>query len=252
MTEDKPERIQKVLAAAGIASRRKLEAWIRAGRVSVNGETAGIGQKISRSDRIAIDGKPVVLTSARRGRVLMYHKPVGELCTRDDPGGRPTIFDKLPAPAAGRWISVGRLDINSVGLILLTTDGQLANALMHPSSGITREYHVRVLGEVSDEKLARLRKGVQLEDGPARFTHVEPRGKPGQANRWFACRLVEGRNREVRRLWEAVGCKVNRLLRTRYGPLRLPRELPPGQSVELDSRSLAALYRCVGLAVPEA
>ncbi|MDH3647960.1 MAG: pseudouridine synthase [Gammaproteobacteria bacterium] len=246
LTDDTPERIQKVLAAAGIASRRQLEAWIKAGRIAVNGVPASLGQKITRSDQVKIDDKPVSLTVAQQVRVLAYNKPIGEICTRYDPDGRATIFDRLPKLRAGRWINVGRLDLNSSGLILLTTDGQLADALMRPASGIAREYHVRVLGTVSESMLTRLQKGLQLEDGPARFESVEARHGKG-ANRWYACRLREGRNREVRRLWEAVGCQVNRLIRTRYGSVRLPRDLLPGQSRELDTKEIATLHRAAGL-----
>lgn len=248
LTEQTPERIQKRLAAAGVASRRQIEAWIKAGRIVVNGETATLGQKIIDTDRVEVDGKRVALRTATRHRVLAYHKPIGEICSRDDPDGRPTIFDNLPKIRDGRWINVGRLDINSCGLILLTTDGSLANALMRPASQVMRVYSVRVLGEVSDAMLQQLKKGVKLEDGPASFESIDAHGATTGANRWYSCRLREGRNREVRRLWEAVGCKVNRLIRTQYGSVRLPRDLRPGTSYELETKEMEILYESAGLA----
>ncbi|NNF66274.1 MAG: pseudouridine synthase [Gammaproteobacteria bacterium] len=246
MTDKKPERIQKVLAAAGIGSRRQLESWIKAGRISVNGDTATLGQKISVADQVRIDNKPVTLGFATQARVLAYNKPAGEICTRNDPEGRKTIFDDLPKLRGGRWISVGRLDINSSGLILLTTDGRLADALMRPAKQVIREYQVRVLGDVRDAEIAKLKKGVQLDDGPAKFETIEVKQGKG-ANRWYICTLREGRKREVRRLWEAVGCKVSRLIRTRYGSIRLPRNLKSGRAMELDARGLEQLYRSAGL-----
>ena len=180
------------------------------------------------SDAIAVDGQPVALAAAQSGRVLIYHKPEGELVTRSDPQGRPTIFDRLPP---GRWIAVGRLDINSAGLLLLTEDGELANRLMHPRYGVEREYAVRVQGALGDAELERLRRGVELADGHAAFDRIEPADprSSGSANRWYRVTIKEGRNREVRRMFEAVGVRVSRLLRVRYGSLELPRDLPPGQ-----------------------
>lgn len=220
---------------------------MRAGRITVNGRIATPGQPIDMGDRVAIDGNEVSLTAPQRRRVIVYHKPVGELCTRDDPEGRRTIFDALPRLEAGRWVSVGRLDINSVGLVLLTTDGELANALMHPRNRIVREYQVRVLGSLPDTALEKLRRGVDLEDGRASFELLEPGPDKGGANRWYRCRLREGRKREVRRLFEAVGGKVNRLIRTRYGPVGLDRDLAPGAWRELRADEIEALLRVAGV-----
>lgn len=245
------ERLQKVLARAGLGSRRKIEEWIRAGRVTVNGVAAQLGMQVNGRERISIDGRPVRLPApdrAIRRRVLIYHKPVGEVCTRSDPDGRPTIFAKLPALAAGRWVAIGRLDVNTAGLLLLTTDGELAHRLMHPSTGVEREYAVRVMGEASAEQLRALSKGVELEDGPARFERIVDAGGSG-INHWYHVVLTEGRRREVRRLWEAVGHPVSRLLRVRYGPVQLPRRLRPGHWAELDGETAGHLLAVTGLAL---
>ena len=221
------EKIQKVLARAGYGSRREIEGWIEAGRIKVNRQLAKLGDRIGPDDRVSLDGKPLTrLHHAPRRRVIAYHKPIGEVCTRQDPEGRPTIFQHLPRIQNSRWIAVGRMDINTVGLILLTTDGELANRLMHPSSQVEREYAVRVLGEATAEKLQQLQQGVMLEDGMAHFDRILDSGGEG-ANHWFHVTLKEGRNREVRRLWEAVGLKVNRLIRIRYGNIELGRKLRP-------------------------
>lgn len=243
------ERLQKVLAAAGVASRREIEQWIRAGRITVNGVAATLGQKVTGQERILVDGRvlPALRKSRPAPRVLMYHKPAGEVCTRADPAGRPTIFDRLPPVPGARWINVGRLDLATSGLLLLTTDGALAHALMHPSRQVTREYAVRVQGAVSSSVLERLRQGIDLEDGPAAFAAVEPAGGAG-SNQWFRVTVTEGRNRLVRRAWEAVDCRVSRLIRTRYGPMELPRSLRPGQHRRLGDGELAALYQAAGLA----
>jgi len=242
------ERLQKVLARAGLGSRRHLEELIRNGRVQVDGKTAQLGQKVSGEERIVIDGKPVHLkkTEAPIHEVLLYHKPVGEICSRDDPERRKTVFSNLPRPHSGRWISVGRLDINTAGLLLFTTDGELAHRLMHPSQEIEREYAVRLLGKVDMNILGRLIQGVQLDDGPARFTAIEDAGGRG-ANHWYHVIIKEGRNREVRRLWESQGLIVSRLSRVRYGPVILERSLHPGKSRRLDSRELQQLYKAAGL-----
>lgn len=227
-------RLQKLLAAAGLGSRRGIEALIREGRVTVGGRVAQLGDRAAATDDIRIDGRKLdlKLTQQASCQVLLYHKPVGEVTTRHDPQGRPTVFERLPAPEGGRWISVGRLDVNTSGLLLLTSDGELAHRLMHPSSEIEREYLVRLRGVPSPAVLQRLKEGVQLEDGRARFDRITggaERERDGDTrNASFRVVLHEGRNREVRRLWQAVGFEVSRLLRTRYGPLELPRELRPG------------------------
>lgn len=223
-----PERLQKILAAAGLGSRRAVEDWIRAGRVSVNGVIASLGSRATSADEIALDGRPVQLAPRAAAReVLIYHKPLSEVTTRRDPEGRPTVFERLPAPRAGRWIVVGRLDVNTTGLLLFTTDGGLAHRLMHPSSEVEREYLVRVRGEPDAATLRRLTEGVALEDGYGRFDRIE-RQAGGASHEWFRVVLREGRNREVRRLWQAVGCDVSRLMRLRFGPVSLPRDLRPG------------------------
>ncbi|MEY3976845.1 MAG: hypothetical protein RLZZ33_1900 [Pseudomonadota bacterium] len=226
------ERLQKVLAGLGLGSRREIEAWIRAGRVTVNGQLAELGARAGPEDAITIDGRAVqraVSSALRETIVLGYHKPVGEVTTRKDPAGRLTVFDRLPAPPSGRWIVVGRLDVNTSGLLLFTTDGELAHRLMHPSSEVEREYLVRVRHQPDAAALARLQQGVQLEDGWARFDRLTAeRSTDGHA--WFRVVLHEGRNREVRRLWMAEGHEVSRLIRLRYGPVELPRDLRPGEA----------------------
>jgi 23S rRNA pseudouridine2605 synthase len=242
------ERVHKALARLGYGSRREIEEWMRAGRVAVNGKPAAPGTTLSPGDVVAIDGRRVTFgqESAPVCRVLMYHKPQGEICSRSDPEGRPTIFARLPPVHHGRWLAVGRLDVNTTGLILLTTDGELANLLMHPSTGIEREYLVRVLGEVGPEVIERLRVGVELEDGPAAFSTIHEVGGRG-ANRWFGVVLKEGRNREVRRMWEAAGFKVSRLKRIRFGPVLLPARVRQGRWEELDAGAVAQLRRAAGL-----
>lgn len=245
------ERLQKMLARTGLGSRRHMEELIRNGRVQVDGKTAELGQKVSGQERIVVDGKPVQLKTAETAvaEVLLYHKPVGEICSRDDPEGRKSVFSSLPKPHSGRWISVGRLDINTAGLLLFTTDGELAHRLMHPSQEIEREYAVRLLGKVDMATLERLIKGVQLEDGLARFTAIEDAGGSG-ANHWYHVIIKEGRNREVRRLWESQGLTVSRLSRVRYGPVILERGLRPGKSRPLSSKEKQQLYKAVGLKLP--
>lgn len=242
------EKLQKVLARAGIGSRREMERWIEEGRVSVDGRRAGLGDRVAPHQVIRVDGHILSQIAARgaKRRVILYHKPEGELTTRSDPEGRPMVFDHLPVLRNGRWIAIGRLDINTSGLLLFTTDGELANRLMHPRAGIEREYAVRVLGSVDDEALAQLRQGVQLEDGLASFDDIVDAGGSG-ANRWYHVILREGRHREVRRLWEAVGTRVSRLIRVRYGPVKLPRLLRPGRWQEIDREDMAALITQAGL-----
>lgn len=242
--ETKPERLHKVLAQAGIGSRREMEEWIAAGRVNVNGETAQIGQLVTPNDRVKVNGKLVNLrfVSSRAPRVLMYHKPEGEIVSREDPDGRASVFDALPRMRTGRWIAVGRLDFNTSGLLLFTTSGELANKLMHPSSQLIREYAVRVLGDLPVEAQKQLLSGVELEDGPASFASLEDAGGEG-ANHWYRVSLFEGRNREVRRMFEAVGCTVSRLIRVRYGPFTLPPLLKRGKTRELDEQEVKRLMR---------
>ena len=241
LAEAKPERLQKVLARAGIGSRREMEEWIAAGRISVNGVTAQLGQSVVPTDRIKIGGRLVNVrfTSTRTPRVVLYHKPEGEIVSRDDPEGRPSVFAALPRIRSGRWIAVGRLDFNTSGLLLFTTSGELANKLMHPSSELVREYAVRVLGELTLEMQQRLLDGVELDDGPASFASIGEAGGEG-ANRWYRVTLFEGRNREVRRMFEAVGCMVSRLIRIRYGPFTLPPQLKRGRVRELDESEVRA------------
>ena len=242
------ERLHKLLASAGFGSRREIERWIEEGRVTVNGVIAKLGDSASAEDDICIDGRrlPTRQITAPPRRVIAYYKPEGEITTRNDPEGRPTIFENLPRLTQGRWIAVGRLDINTSGLLLLTTDGELANRLMHPSHAVQREYAARVLGEVDSEVLKTLLRGVELEDGPARFESITDAGGPG-ANHWYHVTLSEGRNREVRRLWETQGVKVSRLIRVRYGPLTLPRSLRPGRWRDLTAEELVQLLELVGL-----
>jgi 23S rRNA pseudouridine2605 synthase len=241
------ERLQKFLARCGCGSRRQMEELIRAGRVQVDGAIAALGRKITGREQILVDGKRVrPPREAAAAEVIVYHKPVGEICSRHDPQGRPTVFAALPKPRAGRWVSVGRLDINTAGLLLFTTDGELAHRLMHPSTQVEREYAVRLLGEVTPAMLERLIRGVELEDGFARFTAIEESGGSG-ANSWYHVIIREGRNREVRRLWESQGLTVSRLSRVRYGPVILERSLRPGRCRALTARELSDLYREAGM-----
>lgn len=249
------EKLQKVLARAGLGSRREMEAAISAGRVQVGGRTAQLGDRVGPRDHVAFDGR--TLQRAHREpprRVLMYNKPEGEVSARSDPEGRDTVFRRLPR-TPGRWISVGRLDINSQGLLLFTNDGELANALMHPSNGVEREYACRIHGEVTEEMVQRLVSGVELEDGTACFDVVDsamPVDEPGEGtNAWFHVIVTEGRRREVRRLWESQGVTVSRLIRVRYGPVVMPRDLRQGRLRELDAAAKRELYEHVGLSCPE-
>lgn len=246
MSASNSEKLQKVLARAGFASRRTIEEWISAGRITLNGKPATLGDRVTEMDRIAVDGSPIEAERLRGSpcRVILYHKPVGEICTRSDPEGRPTVFDNLPRVTNGQWIAIGRLDINTSGLLLLTTDGELANLLMHPSSEIEREYAVRVRGDVDALVLQNLRKGVLLEDGMARFDSVVDVGGQG-ANHWYHVVLHEGRNREVRRLWESQGVTVSRLTRVRYGQFILPRRLKQGTFQPLTDGEINVLRNSV-------
>ena len=242
-------RLQKLLATAGIGSRRQVEQWIREGRLTVSGRLAQLGDRAGAGEEIRLDGRrldPKLMHAGPR-QVLLYYKPVGEVTTRSDPQGRPTVFERLPNPRHGRWIVIGRLDVNTAGLLLFSTDGELAHRLMHPSSRIEREYLVRLRGWPRPETLRQLLRGVELDDGVAAFNRIEPSSPQAQQGsydaRHAAYRVVlrEGRNREVRRLWEAVGHEVSRLLRLRYGPVALPRDLKPGEWRYLDERLSTAL-----------
>lgn len=246
------EKLQKVLARAGQGSRREIETLIEQGRVSVDGKIATLGDRVEAvgSIKIRVDGRVVSIIASDETicRVLAYYKPEGELCTRRDPDGRPTVFDRLPKITGSRWVAVGRLDINTSGLLLFTTDGELANRLMHPSQEVEREYAVRVFGQVDKEKIGQLTKGVQLEDGLSAFKSLSFQGGEG-LNQWYNVTLNEGRNREVRRLWEAVGVQVSRLIRTRYGNIALPKGLPRGGWTELPLEETNYLRELVSLPV---
>lgn len=247
-TLTEPERLQKVLAQAGVASRREIEELVVAGRISVNGLPASLGQKIGPGDRVKLNGKLIPLRFAQRSpRVLIYHKPEGEIVSRDDPEGRPTVFERLPMLRKGRWLAVGRLDFNTSGLLLFTNDGDLANRLMHPRYELDREYAVRLLGELTEEQAKSLIDGIQLEDGPARFNSLRDEGGEG-ANHWYRVTLSEGRNREVRRMFEAVGLTVSRLMRVRYGPVELPARLKRGMWMEMSEADACTL---AGVPVPQ-
>lgn len=236
-----PVRLQKLLAQAGFGSRREIEDWITAGRLSLNGKLAQLGNRATSRDRIELDGKPMAFEKASdEVRVLMYHKPEGELVSRNDPKGRATVFSRLPKIKGAKWMSIGRLDFNTSGLLLFTNSGELAHGLMHPSFGVEREYAVRIFGGLSEEEVARLLAGVELGDGPAVFGKVVSAGGDG-SNRWYKVTLKEGRNREVRRLVESLGKQVSRLMRLRYGAVRLPEDLKPGEWRELDAAKVAQL-----------
>lgn len=240
------EKLQKVLARAGVGSRREMEKYIDSNRVSVNGKVARLGDRVEENAVIRVDGHVVKIEQQeeRVCRVLMYHKPEGELCTRKDPEGRRTVFDRLPRLEGDRWIAIGRLDINTSGLLLFTNDGELANRLMHPKYEVEREYSARVFGEVTNQTLSTLTKGVELEDGHAKFLKIKPMGGEG-INKWFNVTLTEGRNREVRRLWQSQDVEVSRLIRIRYGKLELNKRLPQGGWEELKLEDVNYLRKSV-------
>ncbi|MGL5253030.1 MAG: 23S rRNA pseudouridine(2605) synthase RluB [Moraxella sp.] len=244
----KDEKLQKALARLGLGSRRQMETVIGEGRVSVNGTIAKIGDRVGQGDEIRVDGRLLRYTAEneKRRRILMYYKPEGEICSSHDPEGRPTVFERLPPLSHDRWVMVGRLDINSTGLLLFTNDGELAHRLMHPSNEIEREYAVRVMGEVTPEIILNLKRGVMLEDGMAQFDDIVEKGGEG-INKWYQVKLKEGRNREVRRLFESQGLKVSRLLRIRYGAVSLPRELRTGRYLELDKHEIDKVISLVNL-----
>lgn len=249
---EKLPRIQKYLAAHGVGSRREIETWILAERIKVNGAVATLGAQVSPQDKITIDGKPFKVHVPRslqaKGatRVLVYHKSAAELCTRKDPEGRPTVFENLPRFSGGRWVMVGRLDCNTSGLLLFTNNGELAHRLMHPTYQIEREYAVRILGTVPAEILRSLQKGVELEDGLAKFEQIKIIGGAG-VNQWYHVVLKEGRNREVRRLWESQNLQVTRLIRIRYAFVGLPRFLRLGKSIDLEPSVVQKLLALVGM-----
>ncbi len=243
-----PERIQKVLARGGLGSRREIERWIEEKRFTINGQPVTLGQVLNVGDYLELNGRVVHWEkfTAQPTQVLIYNKPVGEVVTRHDPENRPTIFSRLPKLSVGRWIAVGRLDINTSGLLLVTNNGELANRLMHPSSHLEREYAVRILGEVADSSLEQLRQGVELEDGMAKFDDIQFFAGEG-ANKWYHVVVSEGRNRLVRRLWESQQLVVSRLMRVRYGPIMLPERVRAQDTYELNAKELAVLMEFAGL-----
>lgn len=246
------DKLQKVLANKGFGSRRAMEKWIEAGRVKVNGAKATLGDRVEADDLIQVDGRPIgrVQDEQQPVKLLLYNKPVGQVCSRRDPEARPTVFDRLPRLKNQRWIAIGRLDISTSGLLLFTTDGELANKLMHPASQIEREYAVRVNGVVDEAMVKRLHKGVMLEDGMARFTDIQ--GGGGEStNRWYYVVLTEGKNREVRRLWESQGVMVSRLKRVRYGNIFIPSKTRVGRWSDVDPKNVRQLYQSVDLPVPK-
>jgi len=243
-----PERIQKVLARAGVGSRRQIETWIKAGRIKINGKPAVLGDHISSKDKVKVDNRVVDLGDAaiEKVKVLAYYKPSGEICARSDPKHKRTVFDSLPKIRKGRWINIGRLDLNTTGLLLFTNNGDLANRLMHPASQVEREYAVRVLGTATEAQLQLMLRGVKLDDGLASFTDIVDSGGEG-VNHWYHVVLMEGRNREVRRLWESQDLKVSRLIRVRFGACILPRSKHPGNFWDLNDKEIKALSKDAGL-----
>ncbi|MBV1876676.1 MAG: rRNA pseudouridine synthase [Pseudomonadales bacterium] len=241
------DKLQKVLANLGLGSRRGMEVWISEGRITVNGKQAKLGDRVEPEDRILVDGKPVS-SKALTHRFILYNKPSNEICSRKDPEGRKSVFDRLPNLKNQRWVSVGRLDFSTSGLLLFTTDGNLANKLMHPSSNIEREYAVRVLGDVSADKIEALKEGVLLDDGHAKFSDVKKGQEEDEsANQWYYVVLMEGKNREVRRLWESQGLTVSRLKRVRYGSFFIPSRVKAGQFTDLKAKDVRALYEMAGI-----
>ena len=241
------QKLQKILAQAGLGSRREMERWIQEGRVTVNGEVAGIGMRVGPGDQIKVGRRMVRWPAPERlPRVLLYHKPEGEIVTRDDPEGRDTVFDKLPRLRGAKWLAIGRLDYNTCGLLIFTTSGEVANRMTHPRFEIEREYAVRVLGELSAEQIARLTFGITLSDGVARCESVQDEGGEG-SNHWYRLVLKEGRNRVVRRLFEALGLTISRLMRVRFGIINLPPRLKRGQALELDEAQVRQVLQWLQL-----
>lgn len=248
------ERIQKLLSRAGYGSRRQVDRWLQEGLITLNGEPATPGDQAELTDELTLRGEVLSLQSVKqfKSRVIIYHKPIGEVVTRSDPQGRPTVFDHIPVMKTSRWVAVGRLDINTVGLLIFTNDGELAHRLMHPSSEVEREYAVRVMGKASKESLQAMKEGVKIDGYIAKFDDIQPgSSSEGAANHWYHVTLREGKKREVRRLWGAMGHKVSRLIRVRYGPLRLERELQPGKWRELSLHEMQAIYAEAGLPAPQ-
>jgi len=245
------ERLQKVLAGLGLGSRREIEQWIRAGRVVVDGAPASLGSRVSGRESIQVDGRAVnSRAQSAAARVLIYHKPEGEIVSHDDPERRPSVFDRLPRARGAKWLAVGRLDFNTGGLLVMTTSGELANRMMHPRYELEREYAVRIRGRISPEDMERATSGIPLEDGPVRFEEIEERGGEG-ANRWYRVVVREGRNRVVRRALAALGLTVSRLMRTRFGPIALPPRLTRGRYIELSTWDVGRLLRSVGMERPD-
>lgn len=245
------QKLQKVLAAAGLGSRREMETWITAGRVTVNGEVAQLGLRVSEQDRILVDKRPLRYSfEVELPRVMIYHKPEGEIVSRDDPQARKSVFDSLPRLKHARWVSIGRLDFNTEGLLVFTTDGELANRLTHPTFEVEREYAVRIMGELTQAHMDQLTTGVELEDGPAYFERIIEEGGDN-ANHWYRVVIREGRNREVRRMFAAIGMMVSRLIRVRFGMINLPARVKRGQILELDVQQVVALLKWAGLPVPD-
>jgi len=246
------QRLHKLLALAGLGSRRDMEELIASGRVTVNGQVAVVGQGVTEHDVVRLDSRPLRLSfEAELPQVLIYHKPEGEIVSQDDPEGRASVFDKLPKIKHGKWIAIGRLDMNTSGLLIFTTSGELANHFMHPRYEVEREYAVRIFGELTEGQMAQLKEGIELEDGPANFDSITPQGGEG-ANHWYQVILREGRNREVRRLFEAFQLPVSRLMRVRFGPVNLPPRVKRGQMLKLEQKEVVGLLEWAGLAVPNA
>lgn len=246
-----PQRLHKLLALAGLGSRRDMEALIASGRVTINGKVAEVGAGVVPSDVVRIDSRPVRLSfTPELPQVLLYHKPEGEIVSQDDPENRATVFDKLPRVKGGKWIAIGRLDINTSGLLIFTTSGELANRFMHPRYEVEREYAVRIFGELTDEQISLLTNGIELEDGPANFDHIRATGGEG-SNHWYQVILREGRNREVRRLFEAFQLPVSRLMRVRFGPISLPPRLKRGMMMSMDPKEVLKLLEWSGLEAPK-
>jgi 23S rRNA pseudouridine2605 synthase len=245
------QRLHKLLALAGLGSRRDMETLIASGRVTINGQTATVGAGVTQYDVVRVDSRPLRLSfEPELPQVLLYHKPEGEIVSADDPEGRATVFDKLPKVKQGKWIAIGRLDMNTSGLLIFTTSGDLANRFMHPRYEVEREYAVRIFGELSEGQMAQLKEGIELEDGPANFDSIMPQGGEG-ANHWYQVILREGRNREVRRLFEAFQLPVSRLMRVRFGPINLPPRVKRGQMLKLDQKTVVGLLEWAELAVPK-